>query len=136
MQVSRFKRICFASVVCAALGAAMHPVSAGLLGEEWITEAEVKKQSAFARKNNLILNELRCKFREGVENPGREDVIFRADFEISPWPIGWGWTFDANAPLVGPEQQARAAGFEVAYEDYFEISGVTWVRCKVWHQPQ
>lgn len=109
--------------------------NAELLGKEWITEAEVKKQSAFARKHGLILNELRCRFQEGVENPGRGDVIFRADFGQVEQPIGWGWTFDANAPLAGPEQQARAAGFEVAYEDYFEISGVTWVRCKVWHQP-
>ena len=110
--------------------------NAELLGEEWISEADVKKQSAFARNNGLILNKLGCKFREGVENPGREDVIFRADFDFAKAPIGWGWTFDANAPLLGPEKQARAAGLEVVHEEYSEISGVTWVRCKVWHQTQ
>lgn len=111
------------------------PSHAELLGEEWITEAEMKKQSAFARENNLLLNSLRCKFNEAIENPGRGDVLFRADFEIPPTPQAWGWTFEANAPLKGPEQQARAAGFVVASEEYFEVTGVTWVRCKVWHRP-
>lgn len=136
MKQSLFRCLVFALTAFGIAGPHSGPAGAGLLGEEWITEAEVKKQSAFARQNNLILNELRCKFKEGVDSPGRGDVLFRADFEIASRPIGWGWTFDANAPLAGPEQQARAAGFEVAYEDYFEISGVTWVRCKVWHQPQ
>jgi len=111
------------------------PSHAELLGEEWIAEAEMKKQSAFARENNLLLNSLRCKFDETVANPGRGDVLFRADFEIPPTPQAWGWTFEANAPLKGPEQQAKAAGFEVASEEYFELTGVTWVRCKVWHRP-
>jgi hypothetical protein len=95
----------------------------------------MKKQSAFARQNNLLLNSLRCKFNETVENPSRSDVLFRADFERPPTPQAWGWTFEANAPLKGPEQQALAAGFVVASEEYFEVTGVTWVRCKVWHRP-
>lgn len=111
------------------------PSHAELLGEEWITEAEMKKQSAFARENNLLLNSLRCKFNETVSNPGRGDVLFRADFKIPLIPQAWGWTFEANAPLKGPEQQAKAAGFEVASEEYFELTGVTWVRCKVWYRP-
>lgn len=120
-------------VFCAILSAT--PSSAALLGDEWITEAEMKKQSAFARQNNLLLNSLRCKFDETVENPGRSDVLFRADFERPQTPQAWGWTFEANAPLKGPEQQAKAAGFIVASEEYFEVTGVTWVRCKVWHRP-
>ena len=122
-----------ALVFCATLLAT--PSHAELLGAEWITEAEMKKQSAFARQNNLLLNSLRCKFDETVANPGRGDVLFRADFEIPPTPQAWGWTFEANAPLKGPEQQAKAAGFVVASEEYFEVTGVTWVRCKVWHRP-
>lgn len=107
---------------------------ADLLGAEWIDEAEMKKQSNFARANNLLLDSLRCKFREGVENPGRDDVEFRADFSIPPAPTPWGWTFEANAPNPGAEKQAKQAGFVVAYEDYYEITGVTWVKCKVWHE--
>jgi len=61
-------------------------------------------------------------------------VIFRAEFEQSSSPVGWGWTFDANAPNTAVEAQAKSAGFTLATEDYFEISGVTWVRCKVWHR--
>ena len=127
------KRITF-TLLAALL---LEPATAGaeLLGKEWITEAELKRQSAFARKNRLLLADLQCKFREGVENPGRADVIFRADFELVDRPVGWGWTFDANAEMEGPEAQARAAGMELASEDYFEISGVTWVRCRVWQQP-
>ena len=109
--------------------------NAELLGEEWIDEAEMKKQSNFARKHRLLLTSLNCKFKDGVENPGRSDVIFRAEFEQPENPIGWGWTFDANAPNRAAEQQAKNAGFELATEDYFEITGVTWVRCKVWHRP-
>ena len=101
----------------------------------WITEAEMKQRSAFARQNRLMLVGLNCKFREGIENPGREHVLFKADFEQVSTPLPWGWTFDANQALPGPENQARAAGFEVATEDYFEITGVTWVRCRVWHRP-
>ena len=111
------------------------PLNAELLGAEWIDEAELKKQSAFARQHGLLLVKLVCRFANGVKNPGREDVIFRADFSQTESPQPWGWTFDANAPLEAPEKQARSAGFEVAHEDYFEISGVTWVRCKVWHRP-
>lgn len=123
----------FALIFCALFVST--PSYAELLGAEWITEAEMKKQSAFARQNNLLLKSLRCKFNEAVENPGRSDVLFRADFEVPPVPQAWGWTFDANAPLKGPEQQAKAAGFEVVSEEYFELTGVTWVRCKVWHRP-
>lgn len=120
-----------------ALMLPIHSVQAELLGEEWINEAEMKRQSAFARQHNLLLVGLNCKFNEDVESPGRSDVLFRADFKMIDQPIGWGWTFDANAPLRGPEAQAKAAGFVVAAEDYFELTGVTWVRCKVWHrQPQ
>ncbi len=108
---------------------------AELLGDEWITEKEMKRQSAFAREHNLLLIGLRCKFKEEVESPGRGDVLFRADFKILNRPEAWGWTFDANAPLRGPEQQAKSAGFVVASEEYFELTGVTWVRCKVWHRP-
>ncbi|MEM7214799.1 MAG: hypothetical protein AAF423_04585 [Pseudomonadota bacterium] len=111
------------------------PVQAELLGKEWITEAEMKKQSAFARQHSLVLVGLNCRFRDGVESPGREDVIFRAEFEQVIPPIGWGWTFDANAPNRAVEEQARNGGFSVATEDYFEMTGVTWVRCKVWHRP-
>lgn len=111
------------------------PANARLLGDEWISEKEMKRQSAFARKHNFLLIGLRCKFDETVKNPGREDVLFRADFEIPPRPEAWGWTFEANAPLKGPEQQAKAAGFVVASEEYFEKTGVTWVRCKVWRRP-
>ncbi len=107
---------------------------AELLGEEWITEKTMKFQSKFAREHNLLLKELRCKFDESVKNPGRGDVLFRADFEIPQRPTAWGWTFEANAPFKGPEQQAKAAGFEVASEEYFEVTGVTWVRCKVWRR--
>ncbi len=110
-------------------------VQAELLGAEWIDEAELKKQSNFARQHGLQLNKLSCRFAEGVENPGRSDVIFRADFTQPNTPQPWGWTFDANATLEGPERQARSAGFSVVYEDYYEISGVTWVRCRVWHRP-
>ncbi len=110
------------------------PSYAELLGEEWITEAEMKKQSAFARQNRLLLAGLNCKFKE-VDNPQRSDVLFRADFKFVDTPQAWGWTFDANAPLKGPEEQAKKAGFVVASEDYFELTGVTWVRCKVWHRP-
>ena len=111
------------------------PVHAELLGDEWITESEMKRQSAFAREHNLLLVSLRCKFNEEIKNPGRSGVLFRADFKIVNRPEAWGWTFDANAPLRGPEQQAKSAGFVVASEDYFELTGVTWVRCKVWHRP-
>lgn len=129
--MKRFLRVLtipFLFLTCVAL-------RAELLGDEWIAEAEMKKQSAFARQNNLVLDKLSCKFKEGVENPGRGDVLFRADFEFTQLRVAWGWTFDANAPLVGPERQAKAAGFEVAHEDYYEITGQTWVRCKVWKQP-
>ena len=59
---------------------------AELLGKEWISEAEMKRQSAFARNNNLLLTGLSCRFRQGVENPGRSDVIFRAEFERAEAP--------------------------------------------------
>ncbi|MEM9279315.1 MAG: hypothetical protein AAGA76_12135 [Pseudomonadota bacterium] len=122
--------------VCLAQIAAVTSAHGQFLGDEWIDEAEMKKQSAFARQHNLVLVGLNCRFREGVENPGRSDVIFRAEFkQVSP-PIGWGWTFDANAPNRAIEQQAKNGGFVVAAEDYFEMTGVTWVRCKVWHRPQ
>ena len=111
------------------------PVQAELLGEEWITEAEMKKQSAFARQNRLLLVGLNCKFNEEIKDPQRNDVLFRADIKLVETPQAWGWTFDANAPLRGPEDQAKSAGFVVATEDYFELTGVTWVRCKVWHRP-
>ncbi|KAG1700402.1 Disulfide-bond oxidoreductase YfcG [Nymphon striatum] len=93
-----------------------------LLGDEWIPEKEMKRQSAFAREHNLLLVGLRCKFNEAVKNPGREDVLFRADFKILDRPEAWGWTFEANATLRGPEQQAKAAGFVVASEEYFEAN--------------
>lgn len=128
-------RIVLISVMMATVLTGMTPAKAGLLGEEWISEAEMKRQSAFARKNRLVLMDLQCRFREGAESPGRDDVEFRADFEQSNVPVAWGWTFDANAALPGPEKQARAAGLEIASEDYFEISGVTWVRCRVWKHP-
>ncbi len=124
------------SVLFAGLISLSTPAYAELLGDEWITEKEMKKQSAFAREYNLLLVELRCKFNESKENPGREDVLFRADFKIVDRAQAWGWTFDANAPLIGPEKQAKAAGFVVASEDYFELTGVTWVRCKVWRMPE
>ena len=111
------------------------PVQAELLGEEWITEAEMKKQSAFARQNRLLLVGLNCKFNEEIKDPQRNDVLFRADFKLVETPQAWGWTFDANAQLRGPEEQSKSAGFVVATEDYFELTGVTWVRCKVWHRP-
>lgn len=123
------------SLIASLLIFASAPVHAELLGDEWITEAEMKKQSAFARKHRLLLAGLNCKFKEEIENPQRSDVLFRADFEQVETPTAWGWTFDANAPLRGPEEQAKKAGFVVATEDYFELTGVTWVRCKVWHQP-
>ncbi|MEO1141656.1 MAG: hypothetical protein AAFW66_04840 [Pseudomonadota bacterium] len=127
----RFLKILAATAVLLSAGQS----NAELLGEEWIDEAEMKKQSNFARKHRLLLTRLNCKFKEGIENPGRSDVIFRAEFEQPQSPIGWGWTFDANAPNRAAEQQAKSAGFELATEDYFEITGVTWVRCKVWHRP-
>lgn len=110
------------------------PAWAELLGKEWISEAELKKQSAFARNNGLVLAELKCRFRENVENPGRGDVIFRADFKIADRPVPWGWTFDANAVNQGPENQARAAGLSIASEDYFEVSSGVWVLCRVWQR--
>lgn len=128
-------RLYLSAVVAFVISCSL-PANAELLGAEWINEAELKKQSAFARQHNLLLTELRCRFAEGVENPGRSNVIFRADFTRTETAQPWGWTFDANAPLEGPERQARSAGFEIAYEDYFEISGVTWVRCRVWRLPQ
>lgn len=112
------------------------PAYAQFLGDEWISEAEMKKQSAFARRNGLVLRELKCKFDVEIENPGRKDVLFSAIFKQTDVPFGWGWTFDANAPLKGPEEQAKAAGFVLASEDYFELTGVTWVRCRIWHRPQ
>jgi len=128
MRASAFLGAIFAAFVVTADG------QAELLGKEWISEAEMKRQSAFARNNNLLLTGLSCRFRQGVENPGRSDVIFRAEFERAEAPVGWGWTFDANAPNLAVEKQAQRGGFVVAAEDYFEISGVTWVRCKVWHR--
>jgi len=128
--VTRF--LCLLAVFFLVSNVSSH---AGLLGDEWITESEMKKQSNFARQNNLLLVNLRCKFNEDITNPGRGDVLFRAEFEIPKTPQAWGWTFDANAPLKGPEEQAKAAGFIVASEEYFELTGVTWVRCKVWHRP-
>lgn len=103
--------------------------------ENWISEAEMKQRSVLARQQQLMLVGLNCKFQEGVESPGRQHVLFKADFQQVSTPLPWGWTFDANAELPGPENQARAAGFEVASEDYYEISGITWVRCRVWHRP-
>ena len=114
----------------------MSAFSSGLLGDEWISEAELKRQSAFARSNSLLLSSLQCRFREGVSNPQRKDVIFRAEFEQTSNPVAWGWTYDANAPIPGAEENARAAGLVIASEDYFEISGVTWVRCRIWQRPQ
>jgi hypothetical protein len=107
-----------------------------LLGKEWVNEEEMKRQSAFARSNSLLLVGLNCKFDESAKAPGRDDVLFRAEFEQVTPARAWGWTMDANVEQQGPEQQAKAAGFEMASEDYFEISGVTWVRCKIWHRPQ
>ncbi len=126
----------FVSFFALALLLWSNVAQAELLGDEWITEKEMKRQSAFAREHNLLLVDLRCKFNESVKNPGRSDVLFRADFKILNRPEAWGWTFEANAPFKGPEQQARAAGFVVASEEYFEVTGVTWVRCKVWHRPR
>ena len=131
---ARFSIIAIVLIALASLAQAGEK-KVGLPGPEWITEAEMKKQSAFARKNNLLLVNLNCKFREDVSNPGRPDVLFRAEFELVRQPTAWGWTFDANVPQEGPEKQAQQAGFEMAQENYFEISGVTWVRCKVWHRP-
>ncbi len=123
------------SVLLSTLFIQALPAKADFLGDEWITETEMKKQSAFARKNNLLLVGLRCKFKEDAKSPGRDDVLFSAEFEQVAQPTAWGWTFDANAPQKGPEEQARQAGFEMAHEDYYEITGITWVRCKVWHRP-
>lgn len=121
-------------VLLTTLGSLGSYAYADFLGEEWITEAEMKKQSAFARRHGLLLTELNCKFDTNVESPTRKDVLFRAIFQQTDNLIGWGWTFEANAPLKGPEAQAEQAGCEVASEDYFEVTGVTWVRCKVWHR--
>ncbi|MEM9330006.1 MAG: hypothetical protein AAGA53_01695 [Pseudomonadota bacterium] len=130
MRYLHFVGLAFATAFLVA------PASAQFLGKEWIDEAEMKRQSAFARQHNLVLVGLNCKFKDGVENPGRSHVIFRAEFEQMTPPIGWGWTFDANAPNRAIEAQARNGGFVVAAEDYFEMTGVTWVRCKVWHREQ
>ena len=130
------RAIFYLVAVVMILSAPINRASAEFLSKEWIKEAELKKQSAFARQHNLQLIKLSCRFPADVDNPGRSDVIFRAEFKQSESPQPWGWTFDANAPLRGPEEQAKSAGFTVAHEDYFEISGVTWVRCKVWHRPE
>jgi len=119
-------------ILCLTLFTLPLNANAELLGEEWINEAMMKKQSAFARQHNLVVTDLKCKFREGVENPGRKDVLFRADFIQTQMPVPWGWTFDANAPNLAAEENAKKAGFVVAGEDYYELTGVTWVRCKLW----
>lgn len=123
------KLLCLFGLMCG-----VNPANSEILGKEWIAEAEMKRQSAFARGNGMVLTALNCRFLKGVENPGRSDVVFRAEFEAVDAPYGWGWTFDANAPNRAVEEQARSAGFKMASEDYYEISGVTWVRCKVWHR--
>lgn len=107
--------------------------AAAELGPDWITEAEMKRLSNKARTTGQVLTGLACRFEE-VENPGRANVRFKPVFEPSASPVPWGWTFDANAPNRAIEQQARSQGFYAAAEDYYEISGVTWVRCKVWHR--
>ena len=125
----------FFTLALTALLATSQPAFSQLsLADEWVNEADMKKQSRFAQRHNLLLVSLSCKF-DDTENPGRENVLFKPLFEVVDTPTPWGWTFDANAPLPGPEIQARQAGFEIASEDYFEVSGVTWVRCRVWHRP-
>ena len=103
--------------------------------EKWITEAQMKQLSAKARNYQLMLTQLSCRFQADVDTPGREHVLFKPVFEQVAEVTPWGWTFDANQALPGPEKQARDAGFEIASEDYYEITGVTWVRCRVWHRP-
>ncbi len=121
-------------LACVVSGFLVSPAQSEFLGDEWISEQEMQRQSRFARRHNLVLADLQCKFHENIEAPGREHVLFRADFMRPPAPVAWGWTFEANGPNPLPEEQARKAGFEVVGEDYYEITGVTWVRCKLWHR--
>lgn len=94
----------------------------------------MKALSQSARNDGRVLTKLSCLF-EDVENPARENVRFKPVFETSSGQVPWGWTYEANAANPAAEAPARNAGFEVASEEYFEISGLTWVRCKVWHRP-
>jgi len=103
------------------------------LGDGWVDEKQMNFLVAQALKQQHVLTKLNCRFTHD-NNPGREDVRFRPFFEQTNEPVAWGWTFDANAPNRAGEQQARDAGFKVFAEDYFEITGVTWVRCKIWRR--
>ena len=100
----------------------------------WVTEAQMKQLSRSAQHEGLLLTRLGCKFAD-VENPQRKDVLLQPEFKETERPIAWGWTFTANAPDEAGEAPAKAAGFEVASEEYYEVTGVTWVRCKVWYRP-
>jgi len=100
----------------------------------WLTETQMKALSNMARRQPVILAGLSCRFAD-IENPAREHVRFQPRFEPVDQPRAWGWTFTANGEDGIGEGPALQAGFQPVSEDLFEISGVTWVRCKVWHRP-
>ncbi len=57
--------------------------NAELLGDEWIPEKEMKRQSAFAREHNLLLVGLRCKFNEAVKT--LEEKMFYSEQTSKSW---------------------------------------------------
>jgi len=103
------------------------------LTEGWVDEKQMNFLVSQALKQQRVLTKLNCRFTH-ENDPGREDVRFKPFFEQTAEPVAWGWTFDANAPNRVAETQARDAGFKVHSEDYYEITGVTWVRCKIWRR--
>ncbi len=119
-------------VLAASHGHAQEP--AWQLDQQWLTEAEMKQVSHMARGQPVVLSSLRCRFAD-VPDPERGDVRFLPEFKEIQTPTPWGWTYEANAPNPAAEQPAINAGFEVVSEDFFEVTGITWVRCKVWQRP-
>lgn len=103
------------------------------LSDGWVDEKQLEFLVSKAIEQQLVMTKLNCRFAHD-NDPGRDDVRFKPFFEPAQEPIPWGWTFDANAPNRATEEQALKAGFKVFAEDYFEITGVTWVRCKIWHR--
>ena len=110
------------------------PASAQDENGKWVTEKQMKQLSRSAQHEGLLLTRLGCKFAK-VPDPKREDVLFVPEFVEVDQPTPWGWTYAANSPNEADEGPAKAAGFEVASEEYYEVTGVTWVRCKVWYRP-
>ena len=129
------KKLLLVSVLAVSPVAHSHAQESGWqLDRQWLTEAEMKKVSHMARGQPVVLSSLKCRFAD-VPDPERSDVRFLPEFKEIQSPTPWGWTYEANAPNPAAEQPAKNAGFEVISEDFFEVTGVTWVRCKVWQRP-